>query len=510
MHMNTKRRLIGILTALIIFASAFPAALAAAPEYSVEAAVKLNKKTLTLTEGETYKLKLSTSKSTEWLSSKPDVASVSDSGLVTALSEGSCKVYAIVGSKTYTCKVTVKAGEVRSRFSSQTIEKAVIDKNYKNLFDEKEVVKALDNRINSKIGDKLTWISMLTRDGAYGYFDDKTITAKTLQKNIKTVEDVLAYFVLSGYSYYEDDQGYMNANYMGWNLQNSALVNIYDNCGVCNETAMVVNYLLEGDYEETGTVFVTSEHGHAYNYIFDDGIYYLIDFTDFTSNHPNVWNESERRSWLKSICFWSGESLDSAEATKAVCIHDTYEEGNLRTSFNAEWTKHKTGAILAIKYYNGMEGKTPSMLCDYAYQGNLIEKGLSYGDGRKYRPSRFGVGVPEGTKYTMMYLNPYEDGYCGAPWFEMDPVPIEKCPWFVDVPNDVKSKETCEEKFKRQSNVDNYINYDEITAAVVWRIQFSWRTREELEAKYKESEVQEIMQKYLDDINAYCPLIEVK
>ncbi len=71
--------------------------------------VALNKKTLTLGSGKTYKLKLKNipaKKKVKWSSSKKRVATVSKKGKVTAKKAGTANIYAKVGKKKYACKVT--------------------------------------------------------------------------------------------------------------------------------------------------------------------------------------------------------------------------------------------------------------------------------------------------------------------------------------------------------------------------------------------------------------------
>ena len=76
----------------------------------VEAAnVKLNKKKLTLYVKKSFTLKVSgTKKKIKWSSSKKSVATVNSKGKVTAKKKGTTTITAKVGSKKYTCKVTVK------------------------------------------------------------------------------------------------------------------------------------------------------------------------------------------------------------------------------------------------------------------------------------------------------------------------------------------------------------------------------------------------------------------
>lgn len=72
--------------------------------------VKLNKTSATLTEGKTLQLKLNgTSSKANWTSNQKSVATVNSKGLVTAKKKGSAVITAQVGSKNYSCKLTVKA-----------------------------------------------------------------------------------------------------------------------------------------------------------------------------------------------------------------------------------------------------------------------------------------------------------------------------------------------------------------------------------------------------------------
>ena len=77
---------------------------------TVQAAVKLNAKTVKLVKGQKKTLKVTgTKKKAKWSSSKKSVAAVSSAGVVTAKKKGSAVITAKVGNKKYTCKVTVEA-----------------------------------------------------------------------------------------------------------------------------------------------------------------------------------------------------------------------------------------------------------------------------------------------------------------------------------------------------------------------------------------------------------------
>lgn len=80
--------------------------------------VSLNDSSVSLVVGETVQLRASiqpsnaTEKDITWASSKQSVATVSNSGLVTAVAEGSATITASAGGKSATCSITVSKGVV--------------------------------------------------------------------------------------------------------------------------------------------------------------------------------------------------------------------------------------------------------------------------------------------------------------------------------------------------------------------------------------------------------------
>ena len=72
----------------------------------------ISDKTVTLTVGQTHQLTMNgTKQSVVWKSGKPKVATVDENGLVTAVSAGKTTVVAKIGSKKWSCAVTVEAAE---------------------------------------------------------------------------------------------------------------------------------------------------------------------------------------------------------------------------------------------------------------------------------------------------------------------------------------------------------------------------------------------------------------
>lgn len=102
MSMKRIKKMLFCLMLLLSFSMVIPA--------QAQAAVKINKKTASVNVGKTVQLKISgTKKKVKWSTSKKSVATVTQKGKVTGKKKGTATITAKIGSKKYTCKVTVKA-----------------------------------------------------------------------------------------------------------------------------------------------------------------------------------------------------------------------------------------------------------------------------------------------------------------------------------------------------------------------------------------------------------------
>lgn len=118
-----KRRISGVILLLICLVVVFSSPVGVS-------AAKLNKKTISISAGKSYKLKVTGAKGKiTWSSGNANVASVSSSGKVKGVKKGKCNIYAKVGKKQYTCKVTVK-----QPVTDLTLNKKSIKLNLKNSY----------------------------------------------------------------------------------------------------------------------------------------------------------------------------------------------------------------------------------------------------------------------------------------------------------------------------------------------------------------------------------------
>lgn len=89
---------------------------------TVKAAIRIDKKSLTLSQDQTYTLKLKgTKKKAKWSTSNKKVAAVSKKGKVKGIKKGTCKITAKIGKKKYVCNVTVTQPVTKITLNKKTL-----------------------------------------------------------------------------------------------------------------------------------------------------------------------------------------------------------------------------------------------------------------------------------------------------------------------------------------------------------------------------------------------------
>ena len=93
-----------------------------APSMNVSAKAKISKKSVTITKGKSYTLKIKgTKKKAKWTSSRKSVATVSKKGKVTGKKRGYATITAKIGKKKYKCRVKVETPSVSSTKKSMAV-----------------------------------------------------------------------------------------------------------------------------------------------------------------------------------------------------------------------------------------------------------------------------------------------------------------------------------------------------------------------------------------------------
>ena len=80
--------------------------------------------------------------------------------------------------------------------------------------------------------------------------------------------------------------------------------------GVCIEVAQLALAMLAEDYEDWGVVLVEGEQGHIFNWFFEDGYYYIFDFTQVISD--NAWSKTYENGQYHTYWDYSNEVVKCA------------------------------------------------------------------------------------------------------------------------------------------------------------------------------------------------------
>lgn len=114
-----------------------------------------------------------------------------------------------------------------------------------------------------------------------------------IQSKISTIPDLLQYMISAKYA--NDDSGdtKIKEGSFTWHFNRPSESTIKVNKGNCGATANLANFILKNDYEEVGIVNFsadTGQGGHVFNYIKNNGKYYIIDFLQYVMSDYKRYN----------------------------------------------------------------------------------------------------------------------------------------------------------------------------------------------------------------------------
>ena len=104
-----------------------------------------------------------------------------------------------------------------------------------------------------------------------------------------------------------------------WNWTASAKTIFDMNAGVCIQVAQLATYMLADDFEDWGVVMIEGNQGHIFNWFFEDGKYYVFDFTEVISDNCGRGYEFEERFGYRDYSR-KVQVFDNIEDFKNWCI----------------------------------------------------------------------------------------------------------------------------------------------------------------------------------------------
>jgi hypothetical protein len=115
---------------------------------------------------------------------------------------------------------------------------------------------------------------------------DNTFGAEEWRQNIRTISDFIMYMQATAFSYvtFEPVMDWFGDSW-DW-VTGGDTIHDYGQ-GVCADITQLAVYMLAGDFEDWGVVYIGGQDGHIFNWFCEDGCYYVADFTNIASAHSN-------------------------------------------------------------------------------------------------------------------------------------------------------------------------------------------------------------------------------
>lgn len=109
------------------------------------------------------------------------------------------------------------------------------------------------------------------------------------QSEISTLYEALQLYQIGGFLS-SDDNVRIPENGVNWEHHKPGYSAVLTNNGCCATDSNWLHYILSGDYDEIGYIGLSQPdgNGHVFNYILQDGWYYLIDLTHYLAAGGNT------------------------------------------------------------------------------------------------------------------------------------------------------------------------------------------------------------------------------
>lgn len=146
--------------------------------------------------------------------------------------------------------------------------------------------------------------------------------------NVNTIQDMCYYLQAKEFVYdFNKEPDFLGVNRWQWTADAKTIFDMSG--GVCVQVAQMGNYMLADNFEEWGNIIVFGSQGHIFNWYYEDGYYYIMDFTEVISD--NAWNNSgewkdytgsiKKFKTIKEIKTWITKEKVDTKQNFLVCMY---------------------------------------------------------------------------------------------------------------------------------------------------------------------------------------------
>lgn len=148
------------------------------------------------------------------------------------------------------------------------------------------------------------------------------------QQQISSLYEALQLYQIGNFAA-ADDNIRQAENGINWEHHKPGYDAVRTNEGCCATSANWLNYILDGDYEEVGYIATSQRDGsgHIFNYIFQDGWYYIIDLTHYRTDWISTAEENGDLNMYHSTDFIPGNIHKTRDIQRYVdYVQNTYND----------------------------------------------------------------------------------------------------------------------------------------------------------------------------------------
>lgn len=103
---------------------------------------------------------------------------------------------------------------------------------------------------------------------------------------VNTIQDMCFYFQAKQFTYSFNEPDFCGDAEWQWTADPETIFAY--NTGVCVQIAQMGNYMLADNFEDWGNILVFGNQGHIFNWYYEDGYYYVVDFTEVASKNASM------------------------------------------------------------------------------------------------------------------------------------------------------------------------------------------------------------------------------
>ncbi len=115
------------------------------------------------------------------------------------------------------------------------------------------------------------------------YFWDHAKNPEYWKTSVNTIQDACFYFQAKQFTYSFNEPDFCGVQEWQWTADPETIFTY--NTGVCVQIAQMGDYLLADNFQDWGNILVFGNQGHIFNWYYEDGYYYIVDFTEVASRN---------------------------------------------------------------------------------------------------------------------------------------------------------------------------------------------------------------------------------